>query len=795
MALVGNGQAALAFLRWARPAGPWVLTAINPDRSKPTRTDTFTVDQEQEVLAWLAGHDGVMNCYWMVNSARTALKNKASKEDVESMDFLHVDLDPTKGKALETERPGLLARLEAFQPEPSAIVDSGGGFQAFWRLEEPFYIGGDLVRVADAEAYNQQLEILLGGDHCHNLDRIMRLPGTINVPNDKKIAAGRRPALASAVELTDRVYGLAHFLPAPRVQTGNGKGAHAGAKPLALGNLQPVSMEELPEQVTQRTRTLIIQGDDPEDQTKYSSRSEVVWAVLCSLVRAGCKPEMIASILLDPDYGISEHVRKQPRPQAYVERQLHRAREEVEEPMLRKLNEYHAVIADLGGKCRIVSEVVDASMEQSRTRLSKQSFEDFRNRYCNVRVQVGKDAKDQPIYKPAGAWWLTHPMRRQYDSLVFAPGREVAGAYNLWQGFACEAIPGANHEPFLQHVHENICSGDAAHYAYLLGWMARAVQRPGQPGEVAVILRGGEGTGKGVFFRGFGSLWGRHYLQISNAKHLVGQFNSHLRDCVFLYADEAFYAGDKQHESILKTLVTEDTFMAEAKGVDAEVAPNYVHLGMSSNGNWVVPAGGDARRYAVLDVGEGHKQDAAYFREVRRALDGGGREALLHYLMTYDISEYEVRNAPKTEALRDQKLLSLGAEEQWFLERLFDGRTTAAHNDWRTDLLKDAMHGDYLRYAEGQRIMRRVSPIALGRFLNRVMPGDWPRSTQRMTTVEKPNGDGQMEKIRERAYWYELPPLDVCRAEWEKKYGVGWAWPKDGTDAPTQTHERQREPY
>ena len=37
---------------------------------------------------------------------------------------------------------------------------------------------------------------------------------------------------------------------------------------------------------------------------------------------------------------------------------------------------------------------------------------------------------------------------------------------------------------------------------------------------------------------------GQHALKISNAKHLVGNFNSHLRDCVFLFADEAFFAGD-----------------------------------------------------------------------------------------------------------------------------------------------------------------------------------------------------------------------------------------------------------
>jgi hypothetical protein len=90
---------------------------------------------------------------------------------------------------------------------------------------------------------------------------------------------------------------------------------------------------------------------------------------------------------------------------------------------------------------------------------------------------------------------------------------------------------------------------------------------------------------------GFGSLWGRHFVTVSDAKHLVGAFNAHLRDCVVLFGDEAFFAGDKKHESVLKTLITEESVVIEAKGVDAEVYPNYVHLILASNADWVVPAG------------------------------------------------------------------------------------------------------------------------------------------------------------------------------------------------------------
>ena len=77
-----------------------------------------------------------------------------------------------------------------------------------------------------------------------------------------------------------------------------------------------------------------------------------------------------------------------------------------------------------------------------------------------------------------------------------------------------------------------------------MDWMARLIQFPAQQGEVAVVLIGIEGTGKGILARATPYILGQHGLAISHAKHLTGNFNAHLRDCVFLFADEAFYAGD-----------------------------------------------------------------------------------------------------------------------------------------------------------------------------------------------------------------------------------------------------------
>jgi hypothetical protein len=334
---------------------------------------------------------------------------------------------------------------------------------------------------------------------------------------------------------------------------------------------------------------------------------------------------------------------------------------------------------------------------------------------------------------------------------------------------------------------------DEEHYNYLIGWMARAVQNPAQPGEVAIVMRGGRGTGKSFFAKHFGHLFGRHFLQVSNPSHLVGNFNNHLRDVVILFADEAFYAGDKKHSSILKTLITEETITIEAKGIDAEAAPNYVHLIMASNDDHVVPAGGDERRFFVLDVGKEHMQDPKYFGAIAKQMQDGGYEALLHYLMTYDLSSYQVRNVPRTKALHDQKLLSMSAAEEWWYQRLLEGRNTRRSDQWDEHILKDELVDDYVEHTKRFNISFRGNCTALGKFLIKVHPK--VRSYQKRTTWDEPTQEGWSRKMEGVRYFWQFPTLQEARDQWDVLYGKE-EWSEDIVQAELPVVNKTRsEPF
>jgi hypothetical protein len=783
--LQGETAAAVAFLKRLYPKGPWALTSVAIDK-KGIETLTFYPASEQDMVGWIDEYNGIRNIYYHINPVRYAVKKKAERTDIDKVCYLHVDIDAIAGKEVATEKQRILGLLTKNRakgiPEPTIIVSSGGGYQAFWKLSEALPINGEIGLAEEAKRYNQQLETIFGGDHCHNIDRIMRLPGTINVPDEKKLKKGRVAEVARLLQFNDDlVYAIGDFTAAPQVRLQDevfgGETIYPQAKAQVSGNVRRLpSVDELDEwNVTDRLKVIIVQGHHP-DQPKEgdNSRSAWVYDACCNLVRAGVPDDIIYSVITDPDFGISESILEfGASAHKYAIRQIEQAKESAVDPQLRDLNNRYAVISNLGGKCRIVERIEDEAL--SRSRITKQSFEDFRNSYMHKLVSIGKDSKGNEKYLPMGQWWLSHPQRRQYRTLTFAPGREIKDGYNLWQGFAVNAKPG-DCSLFLDHVRRNICNDNGDHYEYLLNWMARAVQYPATPGEVGVALRGAMGVGKSIVAKIFGHLWGPHYMVVTNSSHLVGNFNAHLRDVCFLFADEAFFAGDKKHRSVLRSLITDQLIPLESKGVDVEMGPNYLHIMMASNERHLLPAGEDERRWLVLDVAKGNHQDSKFFGKLMEDMDSGGYEALLHVLLTRDITNFNVRDVPKTEALQEQKLLSLESMEQWWYTKLQHGLILEEHGKWEQEVLKQSLIHDFTEEMRQWNVQRRGNAVQLGRFLAHIVPGLETR--QIVKALKTHVGDGiWVDEEPKRHYHYCLPTLEVCRKAWEDKYGPQ-QWPE-----------------
>ena len=187
------------------------------------------------------------------------------------------------------------------------------------------------------------------------------------------------------------------------------------------------------------------------------------------------------------------------------------------------------------------------------------TFADFEKLFANRSIKVGEQKDGKPIFCNAAKLWIRHRDRRQFiGGVTFDPASREFGpdVLNLWQGFAIAPRPGSCAR-LHEHILIVICDSDTVRYDYLLDLLADMVQHPARQGEVAIVLRGLEGCGKGTLAKALLRIFGQHGMAISNASHLTGNFNGHLRDVVFLFADEAIYAGDKQHVGVLKSIITE----------------------------------------------------------------------------------------------------------------------------------------------------------------------------------------------------------------------------------------------
>jgi hypothetical protein len=330
------------------------------------------------------------------------------------------------------------------------------------------------------------------------------------------------------------------------------------------------------------------------------------------------------------------------------------------------------IIRDYGGKSRV-------GHWDDRGVLKLQSYEEFKKAHIEkYTIVLGDDGKHKKT--PLVPQWLTDVDTDRFDRVEFLPEQEASmGVLNLWRGWPreldyfhridpiyhqdCEPI---GCELFLDHIYANMCGGDGNSYQYLLGWMADALQNPQRTSEVAVVLRGPQGSGKTLWAKFFMELFGRHTLTLDKPGQVTGNFNAHLMDKCIVFADEAFFAGNHQHANTLKTLITSEEIFIEPKGVDGFMAKKLLRLIIASNDDHVIRADMDDRRFLLLDVdAREHNQDRDYFSKIVAEWRDGGRRALFqwlrgdHWRMMLETKLWDVGLRPQTRGLQEQKNLSL----------------------------------------------------------------------------------------------------------------------------------------
>jgi hypothetical protein len=198
------------FIRfWCETTGaPHItLTAITPDG--PTTTATFMPGDTEITGKWIRRvQKDERNVYFEVNETPTRCTKKPTKELMIAALCRHADVDPDDGSHPYQEERDRLRRLAEFLRAdpilpPTAILDSGNGIQPLWAITRELLTPEIVERV---EAENKTIEAAVGAAGTHNVDRLLRLPGTLNFPNAKKQRLGRGISRARLLHAAPAAY-------------------------------------------------------------------------------------------------------------------------------------------------------------------------------------------------------------------------------------------------------------------------------------------------------------------------------------------------------------------------------------------------------------------------------------------------------------------------------------------------------------------------------------------------------------------------------------------------------------
>lgn len=487
--------------------------------------------------------------------------------------------------------------------------------------------------------------------------------------------------------------------------------------------------------------------------------------------------------------------------------------------LLQEYNERFAVVS-VEGKFRIAE--ADCKPGDSPVFFQK---DDWINFVATEYSGLINENTEKPI--PKCVIWLADPRRRSYKNVDFMPGVTDHGTvFNIWTGWGVEPAPmptgkkpniAHGCEAWLELLREVICGGDEELYWWMLNWFANIVREPMQKSLTAPVIIGVEGAGKSYLCSYFGKILASGYVPVTQADHITGKFSSHLATCLLLHSEEALYAGDPRHASIIRSLITDSTQMLEKKGIDAKKVRNFIRLILTSNKVHAAAVAAGDRRFTVIDMKDRKLSDDLLLRLRAEfdtgTLEGPGPAALFRYLMHFDYDPKIARVNVKNDSLLSLKMINGTPMDQWWYSTLCSGQLLPDYLAWAALPYKEqpwpelvaspALYVSMVLFLKDRNARNIPNDTLLSFQLDKYTGVKLKRSQRSFKNDFRGDNDvpKQVSLLGDRMNSItNMPTLEDCRLSFERYMGQRIEWPVDDQPEPRpgskksvkkpQTHER-----
>lgn len=243
--------------------------------------------------------------------------------------------------------------------------------------------------------------------------------------------------------------------------------------------------------------------------------------------------------------------------------------------------------------------------------------------------------------------------------------------FSTFQGYKYNVLDKVNMnviDMFMNFVKEVICDSNDEVYKYVIGWLAKMIQQPGVKNETAIILKGLQGIGKNRFTDIISELLSGYSIKnVTEISELTGNFNSVVENKMFIVLNELKNVGDDRMANFnaLKSIITDDTIRINEKNQPRRTAQNVANFMFCTNNSYPVKIEVGDRRYVVLSVNGKYKGNFKYFEQLMNSCTTEFYDNLLTYFMKYDLSTFNVRLIPTTEAKEDLIEVSCSPIDEW----------------------------------------------------------------------------------------------------------------------------------
>lgn len=249
-----------------------------------------------------------------------------------------------------------------------------------------------------------------------------------------------------------------------------------------------------------------------------------------------------------------------------------------------------------------------------------------------------------------------HPggVLRHAQGVTVRPGQgllvqeEEGLCVNLWR--PTELVPsGGDPAVWLEHMDRLI--PEAGDRARVIDRMAYALQNPGVKLNSALVLLGGQGTGKDSALAPFWAAVGRHNYATVPGLQVGGDFNEYMQKPWLLITEMPSFRKRSSYEEIKALLTTPPEHMRiNIKGVSAFEVPNIINVIVTTNHADAIALAEDDRRFDVVDTVVAG--DPAYFKAYYEWLDAGGKAAVMGWLLAREVTAFNPKQAPPVSAAK-----------------------------------------------------------------------------------------------------------------------------------------------